>query len=79
MNQAREPIREALGSVSPALMKKNWDENRGDIIRYLKWRGVFVTREHLIPKTQLKKCIELLAAHTKYRMMDLSDLSDLIE
>jgi hypothetical protein len=79
MYQTHEAIREALGSISPALLKKNWDENRGDIIRYLKWRGVFITKEHLIPKTQLKKCIELLAAHTKYRMMDLSDLSDLIE
>ena len=79
MYQANGDIQKALGSISPALLKKNWDENRGDIIRYLKWRGVLVTKENLIPKTQLKKCIELLVAHTKYRMMDLSDFSDLIE
>lgn len=72
-------LREALGNVSPALLKKHWDENREDIIRYLKWRGIFINKQNLIPRSQLKKCIELLADHTKYRMMDLSDFSDLIE
>ncbi len=79
MVNSQRDIREALGSISPSMLKKNWEKNREDILRHLKWRGIFITREGLIPKAQLKKCIQLLSEHTRYQMMDLSDFSDLIE
>lgn len=79
MDKTKGNIREALGKVTPALLKKNWEKNREDILRYLKHRGIFITKEGLIHKTQLRKCIELLSEHTRYQMMDLEDFATIIE
>lgn len=79
MENTKGNTREAFGKVTPILLKKNWEKNREEVLRYLKHRGIFITKEGLIHKTQLRKCIELLSEHTRYQMMGLEDFASIIE
>lgn len=66
-------------NVAPSLVRRNWKENKEDIIRLLKDRGVYVTKDLKIHRTQIERAIQVLLQDTRFKTMNINELADLVE
>lgn len=66
-------------NVTPSLVRRNWKENKEDIIRLLKNRGVYVTKDLKIHRTQIERAIQVLLQDTRFKTMNITELADLVE
>ena len=65
--------------VPKILMEIEMKENLRGVTEYLRLNGVYITSKGKIHQTQIKKALELIKRHIRYKLMDLTDLSKIVE
>lgn len=64
--------------ITPSLIKQEVKEYYVDVERYLRWHGVYLTKDRRIPRSQVKKAIQLLKKRLRNKMLDIDELAALV-
>lgn len=67
-----------LINITPSLIKQEIKDYYVDVERYLRWHGIYLTNDRRIPRSQVKKAIQLLKRRLRSKTMDIDELAALI-
>jgi hypothetical protein len=67
-----------LINITPSLIKQEIKDYYVDVERYLRWHGIYLTNDRRIPRSQVKKAIQLLKKRLRSKTMDIDELAALV-